>query len=241
MAIRKAQVYKQRGDAIAARDLFISMAAHELRTPVTTMYVYTQLLKRKANRGEKFDLEWINTLLYEMARLTKLIDELLQINQIKSGNFKYEFEEINLENVIKNSLKTFRASHKKALVNYRNKMKKDIKLIGDPNKLEQVIINLLDNAAKHNEWGKPIKLTLDKKDHTARFSVEDEGTGISREDLEHVFDEFYKGTGHTKAGMGLGLFLIKKIIDEHKGKIKLTSQLGNGTIVTIDLPLIKYN
>lgn len=240
LAIRKAQLYADLNKALKTRDLFISMAAHELRTPVTTMYVYTQLLKRKASRGEKFDAEWINNLLYEMARLTKLIDELLQVNQIKTGNLRYEFQEVDLEDVIDKSLKTFRASHKKTKVNLENKTNKKTLVVGDPNKLEQVIINLLDNSAKHNEWGKPILLSLSVDKRLVKILVADEGSGVSKEDLGKVFDEFYKGSGHTKAGMGLGLFLIKKIVDEHKGKIEMKSKLGKGTKVTVTLPLAKY-
>jgi K+-sensing histidine kinase KdpD len=107
LAIRKAQLYEELDKALRTRDLFISMAAHELRTPVTTMYVYTQMLKKKSAKGQKLDSEWVDNLLYEMARLTKLIDELLQVNQIKTGNLRYEFEEVDVDHVIKMSLKTF--------------------------------------------------------------------------------------------------------------------------------------
>jgi two-component system phosphate regulon sensor histidine kinase PhoR len=103
-----------------------------------------------------------------------------------------------------------------------------------------VLINLLDNSEKHNEWKKPISIFLstDRKDITVW--VIDEGSGISKEDLDRVFEEFYKGAEHTKAGMGLGLYLIKKIIDEHKGTIRIRSMLGKGTTVIIKLPLAKY-
>lgn len=240
LAIRKAQLYAELDKALKTRDLFISMASHELRTPITTMYIYTQLLKRKTARGEKLDPEWINNLLYEMARLTKLINELLQINQIKTGNLKYEFEEVDVDRVIKRSLRTFKTSHKGSRLKYENFSTKKALAVADPNKLEQVVINLLDNSAKHNERKKMINIFLstDRKDIT--ISVIDEGSGISKEDIGKVFDEFYKGAGHTKAGMGLGLYLIKKIVDEHNGEIKIRSVVEKGTTVIIKLPLAKY-
>jgi K+-sensing histidine kinase KdpD len=240
LAIRKAQLYEELDKALRTRDLFISMAAHELRTPVTTMYVYTQMLKKKSAKGQKLDSEWVDNLLYEMARLTKLIDELLQVNQIKTGNLRYEFEEVDVDHVIKMSLKTFEASHKGSRINYKNDSKRKPIIVADPNKIEQVLINLLDNSEKHNEWKKPISIFLstDRKDITVW--VIDEGSGISKEDLDRVFEEFYKGAEHTKAGMGLGLYLIKKIIDEHKGTIRIRSMLGKGTTVIIKLPLAKY-
>lgn len=241
MAIRKAQLYQEVGDALKTRDLFISMASHELKTPITTMYIYTQLLKNKVKKGEEFDIEWINNLLYEMARLTKLIDELLQLSQIKTGNFKYEFEELNLVEVIEKALISFKVSHKNSKVIFRNRTGLNrIKLIGDPNKLLQVIINLLDNSTKHNIWKKPILLTLEIVGKKIKIVIEDNGTGIGKEDLSRVFDEFYKGSGHTKSGMGLGLYLIKKIIHKHHGSMKIESELNKGTKVTILLPKLKY-
>ena len=198
------------------------------------------MLKKRSAKGQKLDSEWVDNLLYEMARLTKLIDELLQVNQIKTGNLRYEFEEVDVDHVIRMSIKTFKASHKGSRINYENDSKRKSIIVADPNKIEQVLINLLDNSVKHNEWKKPINvfLSTDRKDVTVW--VVDEGSGISKEDLGRVFEEFYKGSEHTKAGMGLGLYLIKKIIDEHKGTIRIRSMLGKGTTVIIKLPFAKY-
>jgi len=237
MAIRKAQLYKEVEDALKTRDLFISMASHELKTPITTMYIYTQLLKKKVEKGEEFDAEWIDNLLYEMSRLTKLIDELLQLSQIKTGNFKYNFEELNVVEIIEKTLSSFKLSHKKTKVVFKNESKqKTIRLVGDPDKLIQVLINLLDNSAKHNVLDKPITLILAAQEKRVKIIVDDHGSGIKREEISNIFDEFYKGKGHTKSGMGLGLYLIKKIIDQHHGKISISSAEGEGTRVTLDLP-----
>lgn len=240
MAIRKSQLYTQLNNAVSVRNLFISMASHELRTPVTTMYVYMQLLERKIKKGEPVDPEWINTLLYETARLTKLIDELLRVNQIKAGKFTYEFEEIEIIDVIRKTLSSFRANHQTTKVILENALKENLKVIGDQDKLIQVILNLLDNAAKHNQWEKPIYLKLSLVNKMIKITVEDNGTGIPKEDQKHLFEEFFKGHDHTKSGMGLGLFVVKKILDKHKGKIKVFSKEGSGTKVDIYLPVISY-
>ncbi len=241
VAVDNARLFSDLEQALKMRDLFISMASHELKTPVTTMYVYMQLLKKRANKGGKFDPQWVDTLLYEMTRLTKLINELLQISQIRAGTFSYDFEEIDVLEVIKKSLQSFRATHKNVKVVFKNKISdKQIKLVGDSNKLIQVIINLLDNSSKHNYQDKPIILSVLKNKKWLEVTVTDEGTGIANKDMEHLFDEFYKGQGHTKAGMGLGLFLVKRIIDRHKGKIKVVSKLKAGTTVIISLPLLNY-
>jgi len=240
LAIRKAQLYHEVENALNTRDLFISMASHELKTPITTMYIYTQLLKNKVKKGEEFDIEWINNLLYEMTRLTKLIDELLLLSQIKTGNFKYSFEELNIVEILDKAITSFKLSHKKTKLIFKNLTKSEnITLVGDPDKLIQVIINLLDNAAKHNVWDKPIQISLSEQERKIKISVEDNGTGIKKEEIPNIFNEFYKGKGHTKSGMGLGLYLIKKIINKHHGKITITSEESHGTLVTVTLPKLK--
>lgn len=240
MAIRKAQLYSELKNALQTRDLFISMASHELRTPVTTLYIYLQMLKKKSEKGQKFNDEWIETLLFEMSRLISLINELLQVNQIKTGDLRYDFEEINLINVTNKALSSFKANHKTTKIIFKNVTKNpEIKLVGDFNKLVQTIINLLDNAAKHNVNNNLINLNINTEKNYAQIVVEDNGSGIKEADLPHVFEEFYKGKGHTKSGMGLGLFLIKKIIDRHKGRIEIESIYKKGTKVTVFLPLVK--
>jgi signal transduction histidine kinase len=242
LAIRKAQLYEDLDTSVKNRDLFISMASHELKTPVTTMYIYTQLLKNKVKKGQEFDLEWINTLLFEMTRLTKLIDELLELSQIKTGNFKYNFEEVNIIDLISKAIMPFRASHKKTKVIFQNETnQKEVLLVGDPDKLIQVITNILDNSAKHNVNNNPIRVNLKLIKHNIVLEVIDKGSGIKKEDLPNIFEEFYKGRGHTKSGMGLGLFLIKKIIDKHHGSIKIESNIDQGTKVTVKFKLLNYD
>ncbi len=237
MAIRKAQLYHDLSNALKTRNLFISMASHELKTPVTAVYTFMQIIKRRIKKGEEFEEKWIDNLMYEMVRLNKLIDELLQINQIKTGELKYEWEELNLVEVIERSLESFNATHKNANVVFNNKLKADkIEIIGDFNKLIQVIINLLDNSAKHSDPNDKIELLLKRTRRWVVLEVIDEGEGIRKDDIDKIFNDFYKGKGHTKAGMGLGLFLIKQIVDKHRGRIEIKSELRRGTNVKVYLP-----
>ena len=102
-----------------------------------------------------------------------------------------------------------------------------------------MLTNVLNNAAKFSPTTEKIKATLNYVNGNFVVKIQDKGTGISKDDLPHIFDEFYKGKGNYRSGMGLGLFLAKSIIDKHKGGIKVTSKKDKGTTVAINLPIMK--
>ncbi len=240
LSIRKAQLYEELNKEIETRDLFISLASHELKTPITTVSTYIQLIQRKLARGEKLDKDWIEHILDEMARLTKLIDELLQLDRIKSRKLDYLFEPSSIEEIVKHAILSFKANHEERKVTFKNYIEKNGVVIADFNKIIEVVINLLDNAAKYSSEDQEITVRLQSsgKKYTM-LSVEDKGRGIPKKDLPKIFNSFYKGEHNTVEGMGLGLYLSKQIIIMHKGKIKIESIIGKGTIIKVFLP--KYN
>lgn len=241
MAIRKAQLYSALNKAVETRDLFLSMASHELKTPITTIYVYLQLIQRNMKKNKKFDPDWIQTLLDEMVRLTKIVDELLELSRIKSGKLVYNYSEVNIEEIIKRALMNFKAGHKNKIIFKDELRNKDKVLIGDFDKLTEVIINILDNAAKHSPKNIPIQISLSSDENQLIVEVVDSGKGISQKEIKRVFEGFFKTLDNTKPGMGLGLYLSKQIIDAHRGKIKIMSKIGHGTTVYIYLPRIVRN
>ena len=240
MAIRKAQLYKELYDAISTRDLFISLASHELKTPITTISAYIQLLKRRIKKNEKIEENWLDNLLNELERLTALIDELLVLERVSSGKLDYIFEPSSIKEIIKHSIRTFKAKYPDRKVKFIDELeeKNDV-IIADFNKMIQVIINLLDNAAKYSDKDIDLRLYLNKYGKIT-IEVEDKGQGIPPKDKPKVFKSFYKGANHTKEGMGLGLYLSQRIVNKHKGKIKIDSKINRGTKVEILLPLFKY-
>ena len=241
LAIRKAQLYKDLNKEIETRDLFISIASHELKTPITTVSTYVQLIKRKLSKGEKLDTDWVEHILDEMARLTKLIDELLQMDRIKSGRLEYNFEPSSIKEIVKHAILSFKANHPESEVIFNdNLLEQNDAVIADFDKLIEVIINLLDNASKYSPDEKDIIVDLKCNDNTVVISVKDKGRGIPKKDLPKVFNSFYKGEDNTVEGMGLGLYLSKQIIDKHKGKIEIKSKLNEGTNIRISLPLFDY-
>ena len=239
LAIRKAQLYDELKKAIETRDLFLSLASHELKTPITTIYIYLQLIERDIKKNRKFEPEWIKTLLDEMVRLTKIVDDLLELSRIRTGKLNYVFEEANIKEIVKRAIVNFHAAHRHQIQLYDKVSEKKSKLVGDIDKLVSVVINILDNAAKHSPLSLPIKLTLRSDGKYFVILVEDGGKGIVKEEIHKVFAGFYKTSDNTKPGMGLGLYLAKQIIDKHKGKIKIRSSVGKGTAVQVLLPQLE--
>lgn len=240
LAIRKAQLYDQTQKALEARDSFISMAAHELRTPLTTINGYSQLLHTKLSKSNTPEARWIEELSWECRRLTLLVNELLEVERIKTGQLRYLWKECSLGDILKRALQDFNFTHPQYKVVVEDKVEKNKdKVIGDYDKLLQVIINLLDNAAKFSAPDKKITVSLKSKSACVILSVKDQGKGITKKDLPGVFDRFYRGTNQNTEGMGIGLFLAKSIINQHNGTINIKSKEGKGTTIEIKLPRAK--
>lgn len=242
LAIRKTQLYDETQKALEVRDLFISMAAHEFRTPLTTINGYIQLLHSKLSGAETPESRWTEELLREGSRLTLLVNELLAVHRIKSGQFHYVWQECSLKDIIARALRDSRFTHPQRRIVFENKLdgKKD-NVIGDCDKLLQVITNLLDNAVKFSPPGKHIMINLEVKLPYVLLRVKDQGQGIAKKDIPEVFESFYQSGHQSKeGGMGLGLFITKEIIKQHRGLIKIRSKKRSGTSVEIRLPVANY-
>lgn len=241
LSVKKAQLYQDLEDALETRNLFISMAAHELRTPLTSINCYLQLLRKRFDKSGVEEEKWIYTLHSETARLIKLVNELLETSRIHSGKLVYHFTENSLKEIIGRSLDSFRMNYPERKVIYHDGIAKDDVVICDYDKIMQVILNFLDNAAKFSPADQEISLNL--KENTSYVVVEiiDKGKGISPQDLPYVFKKFYKGEQEFKPGMGLGLFLAKNIIQSHKGVVDVKSKVNYGTKMCFKLPKVKIN
>lgn len=235
LAIRKTQLYEEVKKSLEMRDLFISMASHELKTPLTTINGYAQLLQQRLKNSGSIEEEWTNELAWETLRLSKLVQELLEINQIKTGHLQYVLGKYSLREIINRALVDFQFVHKGHRVSFQDLLKdKDDRIIGDFDKILQGMINLLDNAAKFSPKKEEILLTLDFQSPYFLITVQDFGPGIPKRNLPKIFQGFYRG--RYSYGMGLGLFITKNVIENHKGTIEVESQIGQGTKITVKLP-----
>ncbi len=240
LAVTKSRIQEESKKALEIRDRFISLASHELRTPLTSLHGYIQLLHARMTGKDSVEARWINELHIESIRLTTLVKELLDVNRIKQGQFAFVFSEVPMQEVIQRAIEHYRLTSADHPIVFQNKLEDDGKVVGDFDKLVEMVSGLLGNAIKFSKPQEKITITLKNLQGTLSLTVRDTGKGISKKDLAAVFDGFYKSShaSHLE-GMGVGLLLAKHIVENHRGKIKITSKENKGTKVEIILPSIK--
>lgn len=214
------------------RNDFISDISHEFRTPLTSIEGYTKLL-RDCNEEER--REYIDIIIEETKRLSLLTTNILTLNKIDNQNISTPMEDFIMDEQIR-----------RAILLLENKwVEKDIELEidleniqyrGNPSLMYQVWINLIDNAIKFSPRGGTVEVKLYKEQGNIIFSIKDNGVGISKEDQKKIFDKFYKSDkSRNTDGNGLGLSIVKRIIEIHKGQILLESSINMGTSIMVKL------
>lgn len=240
LAIRKTQLTSELAETLKARDLFISMAAHELRTPLTSVSGYIQLLFKKYSEKETVEANWIKHLYWESTRLNKLTEEMFEINQIRMGKLSFFWEECNFKEIINRAIAASNFAYPARKIIFTDLTNRKVnKVVGDFDKLIQVITNILENAVKNSPEEEEIKMTLDEKKKYYSLSIIDKGTGIPKKDIKKIGQEFYKGKNRLEEGMGIGLYFSNYIITNHKGALKIRSRLKIGTKVLISIPKLQ--
>jgi signal transduction histidine kinase len=226
------------------KDEFISVAAHELRAPMTAIKGYVSMVMEgdagkitEKARGFLADANTINE------RLIRLVNNMLNVSRIEEGRMVYQLETESLSNVIRSVFSQFAPeAHRKGL-EYDLKIPTEIrdKVYVDPDRIQEVIANFLSNAVKYTDHGSvTVRLGQPNKD-TVRVEVVDTGPGISKVEQEKLFQKFYRvenNVGKT-TGTGLGLYISKLLVDKFNGKIGLESELGEGSNFWFELPLAK--
>lgn len=224
-------------EALLYRDEFLSLAGHELKTPLTALKLQTQVFKRAANKhqGDFYTREKVDRLVDHIDNHTnhmvRLIDQMLDVCRIRSGQLTIVEESFDLSGKVSEMAQIFEVSE----VN----IAKGVSFYGDEKRLGQVVGHLLDNARKYGmNRGIKIKLTQTKKKIV--LSVKDEGPGISQKKQKEIFHCFGRGVAASEiSGIGLGLYLSREIVEAHGGKISVKSISGKGAAFTVELPLQK--
>lgn len=237
MAIRKAQLYKEAQHALEERDLFISLASHEIRTPLTVMLLYSELVGNSIEKGIMPQKKWSHVVIEEAKRLKKITDELLSIEQIKSGHLDYHFRHIKLNELVQQIIDEFKAVHRNKVI-FENNAPANSEVVADKDKLRQVVINILNNASKYSPEESDIEVALSQKQKQVVLSIKDKGAGIKKADLNRIFDKYYQSKASDRKGLGLGLYLAKVVVEMHKGSIAVKSKLHKGTEMQIKLPKV---
>ena len=219
---------------------FVSDASHELRTPISVIKGYVDLLDRWGKEKEDVRDEAIDAIKKETENMKQLMENLLLLARGDDSELKKEEELFNFNDLIKKIVKEFKLME--ADINLKFEENTKIKFYGDKNLFRQLFRIFLDNAVKFTSQKGEIKIKLDKMNREKfYFSIEDDGPGISKEDLPFIFDRFYQAdksrTRKNKKGSGLGLAIAKQIIESYDGKINIESEEAEGTKFIIVLPL----
>lgn len=228
-----------------AKSEFVSIASHQLRTPLTVIKGYISMLV-EGNFGKINDRVKESLLkVYESnERLIRLVENLLNISRIESGRLHFSFEEVNFESVVDSVYEELETSAQAKSLDFKlQKPKKScpVSLI-DQEKIRQVVMNLVDNAIKYTNSGK-VEISIKNKEGAILFCVKDTGIGISQVDLDKLFKKFSRGTDislvHTE-GTGLGLYVAREIVEAHHGRIWVESTgVGHGSSFYFELPIMK--
>lgn len=225
------------------RQDFIANVSHELRTPLAMMQGYSEALLDEFGDDPEQRQELTQIILDETHRMRRLVNDLLDLAQLESGQFQMHTEEVDMSNLIRRIGRKFTTVSNERGVAIQLQVPEGVPPLivqGDSDRLEQVFTNLVDNAFRHTPQGGKILLTLTEEEGSARVSVQDTGEGIPPEDLPFVFERFYKvdkARTRSKGGTGLGLAITRNIVKNHHGDIVVESEVGKGTTFNVLLPL----
>jgi signal transduction histidine kinase len=230
--------------AVRLREEFMSIAGHELKTPLTAMKLQTQFRKRKLENGSYSSIS-TETLAQmfdadnkQQERLTLLIDDMLDISRISSGKLSIHVESFDLCSLVNDILERNLELFKEASILVEINLCEPLIGTWDKFRIEQVITNLFTNAIRYGA-GKPVKINVTANLGHAEIVIEDKGIGIAKEDLKRIFQRFERANGTEATGLGLGLYIVSQIIEAHNGSIKVESIPGIGSTFKIVLPLSK--
>lgn len=223
------------------KDEFIGVASHELKTPLTSVKAYLQLLEKIEK--EQPNLTYVQKAQENINKLQKLIYDLLDVSKIQAGQLQLDIKEFNISELIMECIQDIQLSTAKHTITKAGEVSNAI-VAADRNRIEQVIVNLLSNAVKYSPAGKEIIVTSKRTDGEVSVSIKDFGVGISKADQEKIFERFYRaGSGlFGVSGFGLGLYICHEIIKRHGGKIWVESEgeEGKGSTFYFSLPVISH-
>lgn len=243
MAFDNAQLYQEARTAIRLRDEFLSIASHELRTPLTSLLGYVQLLQRRVQRSNEIterENRAMQVIVDQVLRLNRMISTLLDVSRLQGGQFNLQKEEVDLAPLIMSAVEEIRPTLDKHTIELSGELP-PLLMLGDELRLHQAFQNLLQNAIKYSPGGGHVKVSVNCDDGWGCVTVKDEGIGIPKEALPHLFSRFYRAPNAEERhinGIGLGLYVVHQIVALHAGTVEVSSELGEGSAFTVKLPLL---
>lgn len=219
------------------RRAFLANVSHELRTPISNVLVTVEALRNGAVAEPAVSDRFLKTVEDETKRLSRLIDDLLDLGRLEAGVTHLEKQRLQLSSLINRAVRAVETRMQNSQISTQVNVA-ELQIQGDSERLLQALLNLLDNAIKHSASNSQIFITGYKEGKQAVVKIRDQGKGIKDSDLPRIFEQFYTGDRSRKGrGVGLGLAIAKRIIEAHGGSIIVTSKVDEGSTFTIYLPL----
>ena len=219
---------------------FVNDASHELRTPLSILTAGFEIIEAEdGDRLSDFSKQTVEDMSGEVRRMSSLVNDLLVLARSDSGKLVLEKERFNLSELIASSIRSFATIAEVEGIAITSKLEKEVYVVGDKERLQQLLYLLLDNALKYNVEGGSIHVRLSERDAEILMSVEDTGIGIAPEHQQKVFDRFYRvdqSRSRNQGSNGIGLSIARLIVEGHEGRIEVNSTIKKGTSFTIVLP-----
>lgn len=235
IALDNAKLYAEVTRLSDKKDEFISLASHELKTPITSLRGFLQLIEESLDEADD-NKKFMKIALTQVKKLSDLISDLLDVSKIKAGKLPLSFSHFDLIQLAKEVVIQFQFSVRSHVIQLESREEK-IMVHGDKQRIEQVIINLLGNAVKYSPDATEVKVLVTGNETTASLSVQDFGIGIAPELQQHVFSRFFRVEDEaSKPGLGIGLYISKEIVQRHNGRLWVSSVPSVGSIFGFEIP-----
>jgi signal transduction histidine kinase len=222
------------------RSQFVASVSHELKTPLTAIRMFAETLAMGRSRDERTKAEYLETIVNESERLTRLVDNVLDFSKIEQGKKIYRLRPARLESVADSAVRAMQFPLAQQGFHLHVSVDKNLPSLPlDADAIEQAILNLLANAMKYSGASRDIELHVAARDGNAMVEVADHGLGLEPEEKKHVFEKFYRAPSHAShaiAGAGLGLTLVAHIAAAHGGRAEVESESGAGSVFRILIP-----
>jgi signal transduction histidine kinase len=244
LAVDNARLYQEAQESIRSREVFITVASHELKTPMTVLRGYVDLLQRYGTNQTLTPEQLQRTLgalSSQVSRLDNLMDILWDLSRIQIGRLSLSFEPVDLCALTARLVEEIRPELERHTIEL-SYPETPLVVEGDVPRLEQIIRNLLHNAIKYSPEGGPVNVFLESEGTYAALAVSDRGLGIPAEAIPHLFERFFRvkaATGRPTEGLGVGLYVVRELVTLHGGSVEVESTEGEGSTFTVRLPLAR--
>lgn len=241
-----AKAFNRMAEAIEKEDKqkqeFLANVSHELRTPLSYIKGYSEAILQHVVTDEETKSKYMQLIYNESGRMEKLVKDLLDLARLQGESYPLTKQPIVLAQLIFDVIDNFEVILENKKITLTKKLDEEIIVEGDPDRLTEVIYNLLENAIRYSHEETTITMTLSETNHQCKLEIQDEGTGIEKDDLKRLGERFFrtdKARTRSSGGTGLGLAITKQILLLHGGRIDFESEKGKGTLVTVTLPMME--